>query len=168
MSFLYSWMKQVVFFIIFMALFYQLIPSEKYKSFVRLMGGFLFLLLILSPVMQLFRMEGTFETYIRSFQFQQQNREFVWQLENAGVKTYEPVLEEGLKSIAKEKNVTLTFCEPVWDGGILTGIRLGVTYKRVGVTGKITEPTPMVEKLKEEIAAVYALPQKDIVITLEE
>lgn len=167
MQILYSWMKQVVFFIILLALIYQLIPNEKYKSFVRLMGGFLFLLFILSPVMQLFQLESTLDTYIRSFQFQQENREFVWQLENAGIKAYEPVIEEVIMSIAKEKKVTLTFCEPVWNSGMLTGIRMGVTYKRVGLTGETAESTPVVDKLKEEIAAVYALPQKDIVIMLE-
>lgn len=158
----------MVFFIIFMALFYQLIPNEKYKNFVRLMGGFLFLLLILSPVMQLFQMEGALETAIRSFRFQQENREFIWQLEHAGIKAYEPLIEEELKRMVGEKNVTLTYCEPVWEGGMLKGIRLGVTYKRVGATGEAAKPTPVVAKLKEEIAAVYSLPEQDIVITLEE
>lgn len=155
-------------FVIFMALFYQLIPGEKYKSFVKLMGGFLFLLLMLSPVMGLFQMEGTFENYIRSFRFQQENREFVWQLEHAGIQAYEPLIEEEIKSIVTEKKLNLTFCEPLWESGTLTGIRLGVTYKRLGMTGEETEATPVVEALKAEIAAVYALPEKDVTVTLEE
>lgn len=168
MTILYAWMKQVVFFIIFMALFYQLIPNERYKSFVRLTGGFLFLLFMLSPILRLFRMEGTLEQHIRSFQFQQENREFVWRLQNAGIKAYEPLLEEGLENMAQDKKVSLTYYEPVWESGTLTGIRLSVTYKRIGTSGEEAKATPVVEELREEIAAVYALPKEAVTITLEE
>lgn len=54
MEFVYGWVKNLVFFYILMTAILQLLPQSSYQKYVRFFCGLLLVVLLLSPVLELF------------------------------------------------------------------------------------------------------------------
>lgn len=57
MDAIYSWMKGLAFFFIFMTAVLNCLPEEKYRRYVRLFLGLLLLILMIHPLLALFRLD---------------------------------------------------------------------------------------------------------------
>lgn len=55
---IYSWMKNLAVFYIVLTAVMNLVPNEKYAGYIRYFTGLLLILLLCSPIFQLFRMDG--------------------------------------------------------------------------------------------------------------
>ncbi|MGI6071020.1 MAG: stage III sporulation protein AF [Blautia sp.] len=66
---IYSWMKDLAVYYIFLTAVMNFIPDEKYARYIRYFTGILLILLLCSPILQLFRLDGSLmENFNRQLQ----------------------------------------------------------------------------------------------------
>ena len=63
MAEVFSWVRGIVFYMIFVSLLYQLLPGEKYKKYVHVCAGMIFVLVVMTPLLQLFHINDRLAYY---------------------------------------------------------------------------------------------------------
>ena len=63
MAEVFSWVRGIVFYLIFVSLLYQLLPGEKYKKYVHVCAGMIFVLVVMSPLLRLFHVNDRLAYY---------------------------------------------------------------------------------------------------------
>lgn len=63
MTEVFLWVRGIVFYLIFVSLLYQLLPGEKYKKYVHVCAGMIFVLVVMSPLLQLFHVNDKLAYY---------------------------------------------------------------------------------------------------------
>lgn len=63
MTEIFSWVRGIVFYLIFVSLLYQLLPGEKYKKYVHVCAGMIFVLVVMSPLLRLFHVNDRLAYY---------------------------------------------------------------------------------------------------------
>lgn len=64
MTIVYAWIRGIVFYLIFISMLYQLLPGEKYKKYLHVCVGMIFVLVVLTPVIRLFHISDKLSYYI--------------------------------------------------------------------------------------------------------
>ena len=143
MSRLTDWVRQIVFFLIFMSLFYQIVPDKKYKSYLKLFASLVLILLTVNPLLQLFDMRQSLEFQQNVFAYPGEVEEFRLKAEQAQGQQYEDILEtyrqtveEQLRGMAEGFGLYARGCEAALSAetesfGQVTGVRMTVSYRRL-------------------------------------
>ena len=143
MEHLMNWVRQIVFFLIFMSVFYQFVPDKKYKSYLKLFASLALILLTLNPLIELFDMRGQLDFNQNVFAYPREVEEFRLRAEQAQGQQYEDVLEnyrrtveEQLRAMAERFGLYVSDCEVELSGetesfGQVTKARLVVSYRRL-------------------------------------
>lgn len=84
---LYSWMKNLAVYYIFLTAVMNFIPDEKYARYVRYFTGMLLILLLLSPILALFGIDGSFLSHFRE-QSRQAEEYLEQEMAGAGQRDY--------------------------------------------------------------------------------
>lgn len=72
----YSWMKNIAFYLVIMTAVLEVLPGNTYKKYVRFFTGLVLILLVLSPVL---KWTGTVDTF--RFEYKQQEEKFRAEME---------------------------------------------------------------------------------------
>lgn len=102
MGWLTDWVRQIVFFLIFMSLFYQIVPDKKYKSYLKLFASLVLILLTVNPLLQFFDMRQSLEFQQNVFAYPGEVEEFRLKAEQAQGQQYEDILETYRQTVEKQ------------------------------------------------------------------
>ena len=80
MTEVFSWVRGIVFYLIFVSLLYQLLPGEKYKKYVHVCAGMIFVLVVMTPLLQLFHINDrlAYYTSLENFKIAVRDAGFNW------------------------------------------------------------------------------------------
>lgn len=70
MSIIYEWVKNIVYFYIFITVINHVLPHKKYEKFIRLFSGLILILLVISPITKGLRLEDQLAHYFEEYSFQ--------------------------------------------------------------------------------------------------
>lgn len=114
----YSWVQNLVFFFLFMAVIDNLIAEKNYRKYVRLFSGTVLILLVLKPLTGGLRLEESITRAYQSFVFQYQAEDL--QEELMGIETkrleqiirqYEEAVAVDVEQMAAEEMLTVENCQ---------------------------------------------------------
>ncbi|OUQ46577.1 stage III sporulation protein AF [Ruminococcus sp. OM05-10BH] len=74
-TYIYDWIKNLVFYLILMTMLMQIIPDSDYKKYIRFFTGLVLILLLARPVLGVFQLEGEFENLYHSMEYRQNVKE---------------------------------------------------------------------------------------------
>lgn len=66
----YGWIRNIVFYMVFITVITNLLPSEKYEKYLRLFSGCILILLVLQPLTGTFRLDEQITAFFHSFSFE--------------------------------------------------------------------------------------------------
>ena len=109
---LMDWVRQIAFFMIFMSVFYQLVPDKKYKSYLKLFASLVLILLTVNPLTELFDIRRQLNFNQDVFAYPREVEEFRLRAEQVQGRQYEDILEnyrltveEQLKGMAESSGL---------------------------------------------------------------
>lgn len=62
---IFSWVKNIVIFVLVLSLIEEVLPDADYKKYIRAAAGMVFILVVFSPLLGLFNMTGTVDYYFQ-------------------------------------------------------------------------------------------------------
>ena len=74
-TYIYDWIKNLVFYLILMTMLMQIIPDSDYKKYIRFFTGLVLILLLARPVFGIFHLEEEFDRIYHSIEYHQNVRE---------------------------------------------------------------------------------------------
>ncbi len=158
---LMDWVRQIAFFMIFMSVFYQLVPDKKYKSYLKLFASLVLILLTVNPLTELFDIRRQLNFNQDVFAYPREVEEFRLRAEQVQGRQYEDILEnyrltveEQLKGMAESSGLYVSGCEVKLSGetesfGQVTGVRLTVSYRRLDGSSEGADQTGVVKEIGE-------------------
>ncbi len=105
MEYLMGWVRQIALFLIFMTLFYQLVPSSGYQRYIRFFASLILVILTLNPLLSLFQMQDDLEWNQELFSYPQEVEEFRLRAEQAQGEQYAKILEAYRQSVTEHLSV---------------------------------------------------------------
>lgn len=122
MTGLYTWVKNIAYFFIFVTIVMNLVPGKQYKKYIKLFTGIILILIILAPVGQLFNLEETLADYFNMEIYQLELAQVEYDLILAEEKHYEMVtlsyeedIKNQLEDWGKEKGLYLLNSSVYWE-----------------------------------------------------
>lgn len=108
MESLYTWVRNITYYLIFLTVLENLLPSRKYERYVRLFAGMILILLVIQPVLGGMNLEERLAYAFESWTFQQDSSGLDKQLEAGGkqreqtmVRRYEEAVEMDIRRMAE-------------------------------------------------------------------
>lgn len=164
MTGLYTWVKNIAYFFILITIVMNVIPGKQYKKYIKLFTGIILILIILSPISQLFKLEETLSYYLSMENYQLELEQVPYDLILADEKHYKMVTssyEEDIRNQieiwAKEKGLYLLDTSIYWemdstssDYGKIKGMDLIMSKKEHSESIKIGIEKIIVSLNKEE------------------
>ncbi len=83
MEAMYRWVGNLVGYLIFTAVLFEILPSRKYEKYLRLFAGCILILLILQPFTESLRLEESLSSLFQSYSFEAEAGELRAQLDGA-------------------------------------------------------------------------------------
>lgn len=109
---IYDWVRNIVYYLIFMTIITNLLPAGKYEKYLRLFAGCILILLVLKPLTGSLRMEEKINAIFRSVSFENEAGELKGELDGMEQKRldhligrYESSAEEELIRMAGEEGI---------------------------------------------------------------
>lgn len=100
-----DWVKPIIYFSIFITILMQILPGDKYKKYIRFFAGLLMIVLVMNPILNLFRQDDI-SAQIFSEEFFQDQEDAVGieieELEESANEYYEKIIEESMSEEAEE------------------------------------------------------------------
>lgn len=123
MDAIYDWVRNIVYYLIFMTIITNLLPAGKYEKYLRLFAGCILILLVLKPLTGSLRMEEKINAIFRSISFENEAGELKGQLDDMEQKRldhligqYEASAEEELIRMAEEEGIEAKAASVVIEG----------------------------------------------------
>lgn len=137
---LYGWVKNIVFYLIFLTVLMGLLPSGKYEKYIRLFAGMILILIVASPFLSGIRLEDKMAGYFEEFSFQndaQDLKKEIYGMEEKRlsmlISQYEEAVAVDVRQMAEESGLAVTDVGVEIEGaqssehfGKVLGIRLTV------------------------------------------
>ena len=105
MDVIYEWVRPIIYFSLFITILLQILPSDKYMKYIRFFVGLLMIVLVMSPLLNLFSKEDISEQIFDGEFYQEQEEKMdidFEELERQSKVYYEKVIEE---SLAEESDI---------------------------------------------------------------
>ena len=74
-TYIYDWIKHLVFYLILMTMLMQIIPDSDYKKYIRFFTGLVLILILAKPLMGVFHLEEEFANLYHSMEYRQNRKE---------------------------------------------------------------------------------------------
>lgn len=120
---IYGWVRNIVYYLIFMTIITNLLPAGKYEKYLRLFAGCILILLVLKPLTGSLRMEEKINAVFRSVSFENEAGELKGELDGMEQKrldhligSYEASAEEELIRMAGEEGIEAVAASVVIEG----------------------------------------------------
>lgn len=183
MSAVYGWVKNIVYFYIFITAVLHLLPKSSYQKYVRFFGGLLLVILLITPIFDFFSNEGVLLDKISYLSFWQEMD--TMQLDVAGMEgaqkkaymsEYESAIENDVALMAEENELYVNQVSVSLNEDYTIGeIRLSVSLESPGgiYLEKITQNDnsqeyPKVMKLKNKMIEFYQIESEQVQIVVQE
>ncbi|MBO5278265.1 MAG: stage III sporulation protein AF [Lachnospiraceae bacterium] len=192
MEALNSWVKGIVCYSILTAVFMEVLP-EKFRKYIRLYLGLLFVLLFLSPVIRLFHLEDRMEDFFNreNLKIELEDKSFELQLKEEAAleelkEEYTRQLGEELSGFLSGQGYKLSEVELAWeedtgkqDFGSVSSLTLvvrplydaepeGIRVERVKIEVFQKQEESMEERaLKNELASFYNIDSSNINVSIQ-
>lgn len=98
----YNWVKNIVYYLIFMTIITNLLPAGKYEKYLRLFAGCILILLVMQPLTGGLRMEEKIGAIFRSLSFENEAGELQGELDEMEQKRLDQLIVQYEKSAADE------------------------------------------------------------------
>lgn len=72
---IYEWIKNIVFYLVIVTVVLEVIPGNGYKKYIQFFSGMVMILLLVTPILRLAGMEGTFTELYHSIAYEQEKQE---------------------------------------------------------------------------------------------
>lgn len=119
----YSWVQNLVFFFLFMAVIDNLIAGKNYRKYIRLFSGTVLILLVLKPLTGGLRLEESIARAYQSFVFQYQAEDLQEELLGIEekrleqmIRQYEEAVAVDVEQMAAEEMLAVEDCQASIDG----------------------------------------------------
>ena len=166
---IFAWMKNLIGCLCILELLYHMVQNSDYQKYLRFFGGIIFMILALQPILEMLHTGNLFEHAFRLALFQEEVKEMqetalaLEELQNDKVQeAYVSELERQMETIVK------------WYGQEVVEMEISMA-KKAGYPGQIQaveitcrEKSAELESIRTEIASLYGLSQKQILITAKE
>lgn len=186
MNGIYGWVRNIICCLCILELLYHIVQNPDYQKYLRFFGGIVFMLITLSPLLDVLKIQGRFDTMLQNALLQEE----IWELretadslaglQNEKIETaYVQELERQMASIVRghnriplEEKVTL---ETVGSGEqkiakvelCLTAGHLADEDLKGQMEQELSEDTA-IEAVKSEICAMYGIEKEQVFITVKE
>lgn len=133
-----QWVKNMVYYLIFIGLVFSLLPNGKYERYIRLFSGAVFLLIVISPITGGLNLDERLAYAYERIRFKQDTGEFeekLWGIEDRQIeqviRQYEEAVSRNIQAMAaadgigcRKARVSIGKQEGEEDFGQITGIEL--------------------------------------------
>lgn len=120
---IYAWVRNIVYYLIFMTIITNLLPAGKYEKYLRLFAGCILILLVMKPLTGSLRLEEKINAIFRSVSFENEAGELKGELDGMEQKrldrligSYEASAEEELIRMAGEEGIEAVAASVVIEG----------------------------------------------------
>lgn len=100
---MHTYIQKIVLFGILTAISYQILPGEKYEKYLKLYTGFLFILVLFFPMIQISGIEKTFQQFYSSYEMKLQYDGEEKQVKNQLYAKYEESMAKQLKQVLERE-----------------------------------------------------------------
>ena len=114
---LYTWIRSVVCYFLFMSVLDQLLPSRKYVKYIRLFGGMILILLVFHPLTGGLHIEERIARYYEEFVFQEQTDDLKQEILGVEkqqlsemIRQYEHAIAQDIQVMAEDAGVAVQSC----------------------------------------------------------
>lgn len=161
----YEWMKNLAVFYLFFTAVMNFLPDSKYNKYIRHFLGLLLILLLLTPVLRLFRLNSLLDRNFMENRFQEEMWEKAWSLEDfqqeALLSGYEREIEEQVRQTAVQMEAYPKTVEAELCGGEEMRIKKITVVVRAACSGRKREA------LADELERIYQLSGEEIQVLTE-
>lgn len=154
MNAIYEWVRNIVYYLIFMTIITNLLPAGKYEKYLRLFAGCILILLVIKPLTGSLRLEEKINAVFRSVSFENEAGELKGELDGMEQKRlehligrYEASAEEELIRMAGEEGIEAVAASVAIEGDS-TKPDFG-KVKKIALKLKKTEETKASEENQE-------------------
>ncbi len=182
MSYIFSWVKNLVCFYLLLTVILHLLPKKNYQKYVRFFSGMLLTILVVSPLLSLMGNEEALKEKISQAGFFQELDNLKMDtehLENTQkeryLREYEKALEMDVSRMAEQKQMKVSQArvhlsqEYQVESIDLTAVleeEEGIFVQKASLSERIQE-YPRVQELKQELMEFYQLDEAEISISVE-
>ena len=154
MSALYSWVGNIVFYLIFITVVVNLLPNKKYEKYLKLFSGMVFILRVLKPLTGGLRLEDKIAYYFETISLQNESEDLRKELTGMEqqrlsqmITQYERAVANDVEAMAVDMEFYPVHTDVTIDGtqdspsfGSVTHIRMTVTREPPGEADSGAEP----------------------------
>ena len=171
MGALYGWVKNIIYYLVFLTVLIGLLPSGKYEKYIRLFAGMVLIMVTVSPFFAGIRLEDKIAGYFEEFSFQNDAGDFQKEiygmekkrLENL-ISQYEEAVAVDVKQMAEEAGLEVTDVKVRIEENQSLDSFGKVTEIQVKVNGMLGEDREKASRLKRKAAGYYQLEEKYVEI----
>lgn len=193
MDAVYSWVRSIVFFLLLISLLDLLLAGSGYKKYIRTYGGFILILLVISPVLSLLDGSGRLSYYLDINRFFLNTYDYSEVITGGGelgetllLEQYQEAIAGQIEELLEKKGYTAVSVRAETDSDMESGdygrIRgLTVTARRIEegeekeriviekieLSGEIA-PTPEELSLAGYLAGYYEIEEEAVTVRIEE
>lgn len=114
MSVIYSWVKNIIIFLVLTTIISNLLGKSNYKKYINLITGIILVLIVISPLMKLFQLEDMFDYFYshNSFSTEASDIEGELIIQEKGqmteiLKEYKAEIKKQVSDLLEDKNIYL-------------------------------------------------------------
>ena len=171
---IYTWVKNIVFYLIFLTVLMGLLPSGKYEKYIRFFAGMVLIMAALSPFLSGLRLEDQVAGYFEEFSFRNEAEDFkkeVYGMEEKRmeqlISQYEEAVEMDVKAMAEDAGLTVKETA-VRIGADPSGEDFGkVTFIHVTAAGMQGADGEKAAVLRRKAAGYYQLEERYVEIQFQ-
>ena len=119
---IYSWVKGIAVFYIFLTMLLHLVPTERYQRYIRFFMGLLLIVLVMSPVLSVLKKSRGVSVDFGKLYQQEEKKRLQLEIENLQKnwleKGCEEQLGENIAEFLKNDGIEVARCEVHIEGGI--------------------------------------------------
>ncbi len=193
MDAVYSWVRSIVFFLLLLSLLDLMLAGSGYKKYIRTYGGFLLILIVISPVLSLLDADGRLSYYLDTNRLFLQTYDYSESLTGAGEIGEELLLEQYREAVAgqvgelleeegyaaADVRVRIEADPESAEYGKVLGLEVLAERKEEGgeesgriLIGRIElsqeVPTPEEIALRDYLAGFYEIEEEEVTVRIEE
>lgn len=123
MEAVYGWVKNIIYYMIFLSVVNNLLADSKYGKYIRFFSGMVLILLVVSPFTGGLRLDEQISSMFKSISFQNDTddlKQDLWGMEERRldqvIRTYEQAVAADVEAMAREEGLTCTGASVQIDG----------------------------------------------------
>lgn len=163
-----NWVKDIVFYMIFVTMVMNLLPDPKYEKYLRLFAGAVLILLAFGPLARLTGMETAMAGMFEKITFKNDVRTLKEELGAADKRRiaefyerYREAVESDIRSMAESDGLEcVSVSAKVADAG-------NISYVKLVVRGERDQAGAKIAAVRRKIGAYYGVEEQDIEVDIE-